>query len=213
MKESLENLLHDALPQPVFDWLQRQGARVRGGEKGALQTAFTAAPRFTGRQPLTAGAALTLPGGRSWRTDELARLWLLLQPVADESYPATVEALFRGAEIGETVLLYSALPLLPMPEAWVARCAEGIRSNVAPVLEALMYENPYPARYLDEGAWNSLVLKAFFTEKDVVRISGLRERANPRLSRMLQDYAAERRAAGRTVPEGLEALAAAGACR
>jgi len=66
-------------------------------------------------------------------------------------------------------------------------------------LEALMYGNPYPSKHLDEGAWNQLVLKAFFTDKDVTRIVGLDKRMNASLANTLFDYVEERRAAGRTV--------------
>jgi hypothetical protein len=62
-----------------------------------------------------------------------------------------------------------------------------------------MYENPYPSKHLDEPAWNQMVLKAFFTEKNVERITGLDERANERLASILVDYAQERQSAHRTV--------------
>src|SRR6266536_809208 len=60
-------------------------------------------------------------------------------------------------------------------------------------------ENPFPSKYLDEPAWNQMVLKAFFTEKNVERIIGLDQRANKRLASILFDYAHERWAAHRTV--------------
>jgi hypothetical protein len=101
--------------------------------------------------------------------------------------------------MNELVALYSSLPFLAYPEAWKFRCTEGIRSNIATVLEAIMYDNPYPAGYLDEPAWNQMVLKAFFTEKNVDRISGLDERANKNLANILVDYAHERWAAHRSV--------------
>ena len=63
--------------------------------------------------------------------------------------------------MNELVALYSALPLLAYPEAWVHRCTEGIRSNIGPVLEAIMIANPYPSENLSEAAWNQVVLKAF----------------------------------------------------
>jgi hypothetical protein len=59
--------------------------------------------------------------------------------------------------------------------------------------------NPYPARYFDEAAWNQLVLKTIFNDKPVHRIVGLAERSNASLARMLSDFAHERWAAGRAV--------------
>jgi hypothetical protein len=69
-----------------------------------------------------------------------------------------------------------------------------------------MLHNPYPADYFDEAAWNQLILKAFFTDKDVTQIMGLDERKNARLAQTLADYAAERRAAGRSLPPNIERL-------
>ncbi|UFH55838.1 EboA domain-containing protein [Spirosoma sp. KNUC1025] len=71
---------------------------------------------------------------------------------------------------------------------------------------AIMLHNPYPADYLDEPAWNQLIMKAFFTDKDVLQITGLEERKNARLGQTLADYAAERRAAGRSLPPNIEKL-------
>ena len=48
-----------------------------------------------------------------------------------------------------------------------------------------------------------MVLKALFIGVRVERIVGLTRRLNPELSRMARDYAAERLAAGRTVPADL----------
>jgi hypothetical protein len=97
------------------------------------------------------------------------------------------------------VALYTALPGLAYNEEWQNQCAEGIRSNIGNVLEAIMYNNPYPYKCLSEQAWNQLVMKAFFTDKDVRRIIGLDERTNKELASILADYAQERWAAHRTV--------------
>lgn len=166
--------------------------------------AFAAAPRFLGREEVAvkeeekAALLLQLDG---YTLDRLFRVWWLLQlPVDDKNkYIETIENLFNTAEMNELVALYGALPLLAFPEAWKLRTAEGIRSNIGNVLEAIMLRNPYPAAHLDEAAWNQLVLKAFFTEKQVHLISGLDQRANPELARILLDYSHERRAAGRPV--------------
>jgi hypothetical protein len=51
----------------------------------------------------------------------------------------------------------------------------------------------------DENAWNHMVLKALFIGSSLNSIQGLDERANPKLMRMLCDYAHERWAAERPV--------------
>ncbi|RZM01073.1 MAG: hypothetical protein EOO88_58185 [Pedobacter sp.] len=101
---------------------------------------------------------------------------------------------YRGDELANF-----KVPVYSYPEAWIHRCEEGIRSNIGTVLEAIMYHNPYPAKYLPESSWNQLVLKAFFTEKDVTKIIGISERKNRSLSETLKDYVEERQAAHRTV--------------
>ncbi len=67
------------------------------------------------------------------------------------------------------------------------------------MLEAIIHRNPYPAVWLDEPAWNQLVMKAFFTDKDIGQITGLERRANKNLAGILNDYARERQAAGRAI--------------
>lgn len=203
-------LLEKRLDRAAFEWLQTRGALIREAESNnQLSRAFTQVPRFASRELLGAedGAIKEVsnllagvdPG--SWTVETLCRVWLLMQiPVEHEDgYLETVNSLFTGAELNELVALYKALPLLRFPERWISHCEEGIRSNMGPVLEAIMYHNPYPAAYLSEAAWNQMILKAFFTDKDVNRIYGLRERVNPALRATLADYVQERLAAGRTV--------------
>lgn len=147
-------------------------------------------------------------GIASWDIQRLSRVWFLIQidPLPKENYIKTIDNLFHDAEMHELAALYSALPYLAYPESWVSRCEEGIRSNLGNVLEAIMISNPYPAANLDTPAWNQLVLKAFFTEKDVSKIIGLEERMNEELFVALGDYSAERTSAGRPVHEKIKEL-------
>ncbi|MBO9620176.1 MAG: EboA domain-containing protein [Niabella sp.] len=137
----------------------------------------------------------------SWTILDLARLYLLLQLNAanEQEYTTTIESVFNQADLGELTILYKALPYFAYGKAWESRCAEGIRSNMGTVLEAIMYENSYPSVHLPEAAWNQLILKAIFTGKDLGRIYGLEERNNAALAASLLDYAEERLAAGRNI--------------
>lgn len=189
----------------VQDWLLQQKSKLE--ETFAIQRfnlTFTAIPRFTGKDLIPDPAAQELIPGffiHSYTLDRLARTWWLLELPATnkEVYVQTIEGLFSAADMNEQVALYGALPLLAWPEEWKLRTAEGIRSNIGPVQEAIMLQNPYPAAQLEEAAWNQLVMKAIFTDKQVHLISGLDERANLQLANILRDYAHERWAAGRTV--------------
>jgi hypothetical protein len=211
-KTELEKLLFSIIERnstsQAKDWLLEQQRKLE--ETGALQRfnlTFTAIPRFVGKTTIELTAAdITalniIPGLfiQGYTLDRLARMWWLLQfPAADrEKYVAALEGLFNAADMNELVALYSALPVLPWPEEWKLRTAEGIRSNIGSVQSAIMQHNPYPAAWLDEPAWNQLVMKAIFTDNAVHLISGLDERANLSLAQILRDYAHERWAAGRT---------------
>jgi len=174
-----------------------------------MNTAFALMPRKTGKSVVQISKDLiskidhVKPGFtvENWTTDKLGRLCLLLHlnPADQEKYIKTIENLFLAAEVSELVALYSSLPVLAWPDRWKLRCAEGIRSNIGLVLEAIMYHNPYPEKYLDEKAWNQLILKAFFTDKDIIQIPGIDERANAELALTLTDYAHERWAAKRKI--------------
>lgn len=203
--------------QKAIDYLQQQAEAFRQTpSKAVFYRVFTALPRFVGRQPIqvrpeqshmldTFRSGFSVDG---WTLDRLCRVWWLLQlPSDDEThYVSTITELFRAGELNELVALYSALPVLAYPEAWRFQATEGVRNNIGDVQSAIMLHNPYPADYLDEASWNQLVMKAFFTEKDVTQIIGLHERANDRLAQILRDYIAERRAAGRSIPAHVEEL-------
>jgi hypothetical protein len=202
----------------AVNYLQQQATAFNRVERqtALFYRVFTALPRFVGKGPVVVAPDMVFAIERArpgwsvsgWSRDRLARVWWLLQLPADDEtyYVPTISELFRAAELNELVALYSALPVLAWPERWQFLATEGVRNNIADVQSALMLNNPYPADYLDEAAWNQLILKAFFTDKDVSQIVGLTQRNNPALRQTLLDYVAERRAAGRDIPDGISAL-------
>ncbi|GAA4453920.1 hypothetical protein GCM10023189_19710 [Nibrella saemangeumensis] len=200
--------------EKAVTWLRQQADMFRQNPQTAVfYRIFTSLPRFTGKAPVTvptdiADALNQLRPGfqvHSWTLDRLARVWWLLQlPAEDESsYVKTITELFKSAELNELVALYSALPVLAFPEAWRFQASEGVRNNIGDVQAAIMLRNPYPADYLDELAWNQLVMKAFFTEKDVTQIIDFEQRTNENLAQIVIDYARERKAAGRSIHPNL----------
>ncbi len=134
--------------------------------------------------------------------DQAARIAFLLAAADrgdDAAFAARLLDLFRTADVSESIAYLRGLPLFPGGRALLPVAAEGVRSAVKPVFEAIAHRNPYPAEMFEEGAWNQMVLKALFIGSSLAPIRGLGERANPELAQVLVDYAHERWAAGRPV--------------
>ncbi|MGZ8523265.1 MAG: EboA domain-containing protein [Chitinophagaceae bacterium] len=208
VKKIITTIIRENLSPEAWSWLAEKC--VLGNQSARqLNIAFASMPQKTGKAPTlyttkqAEALSLARPGFSidNWTIDRLGRVWLLLHIDATkkEDYFRAVENLFLAAEMNELVALYSALPVLQYPELWRSRCAEGIRSNIGIVLEAIICNNPYPSEQLNEAAWNQLVMKAFFTDKPIQTIAGLDQRANKELANMLSDYANERWAASRAV--------------
>ena len=67
------------------------------------------------------------------------------------------------------------------------------------VFNAIVLNNPFPATYFTEDAWNQMVLKAIFMQQPLYQIYGLEARRNDKLAKIACDFAHERWAAGRVV--------------
>lgn len=194
----------------AMEWLQHKVNLMIIEDKSVqLNLCFSHLPRITSKETIVLldqeeqQITALMPGLiiNNWTSDKLSRVWMLMQLPADkkETYVKKIRGLFAAAEMNEQIALYTALPLYHYQEEWITKCEEGIRSNIAPVLEAIMYHNPYPAKFLSQPAWNQLILKAFFTEKDISLIVGISDRANEALTLALKDYIRERLAANRSV--------------
>lgn len=206
----LRGWLGRSAPADAVEWLDGVTAEVAAGApERFFFTRFSLAQRRFGKGDLPLEPADFVDARvarEGWdptglTCDQAARACIALAlPSADpDRWLATLDKAFDSADVGEAVALYRALPLLPHPDRLVRRCAEGVRSNMRAVFEAVALRSPYPAERLDDGAWNQMVLKALFIGSELARIRRLDERANERLARMLADYAHERWAAGRPV--------------
>lgn len=203
-------ILNRNLSMPAMEWLLHKVNLIRIEDKSVqLHLSFSHLPRITSKETIVLlneeeqQIAALMPGLaiNNWTSDKLSRVWMLMQLPADEkeTYIKKISGLFAAAEMNEQIALYAALPLFHYQEEWITKCEEGIRSNIAPVLEAIMYHNPYPAKFLSQPAWNQLILKAFFTEKDISLIVGINDRTNEALTLALKDYIQERLAANRSI--------------
>jgi hypothetical protein len=203
----LQLKLAEVLELSIFEELES----VMNGLKentslGYLSTAFSKAVRLFGKSVLNYSveqrkkAEEICPGWNLPNSiDKAVRILILLQiPNENERENVNaIEGLFASADVGEQVVIYSSLALFPFPEKLITRCMEGIRSNMGEVFEAVANENPFPAAYLSEDAFNQMVLKCLFVGKPLYKIENLRSRLNKNLARMASDYAHERWAAGR----------------
>ena len=205
-KTYLLKVLAEQLPEAALAWLEKQLAGSLA-EK-AFYLAFSRAPRFVkGTLVLTFDQikqANQLRSGfnpQAWTMEQAARTLLLLHALHEnpDGYTAVLNRLFATADLNELATLYAALPLLPYPETYVKRAAEGVRTTMTRVFDAIALNNPYPHDYLPTEAWNQLVLKAVFNARPLHQIYGLDQRRNAALARMLVDYAHERWAAGRAL--------------
>ena len=206
----LHNWISKVLPAEALKWVDEKAEKIAGGaDDWVFFTSFSAVPRYTGKTDLSLNAdALHVAtearqhwNPRHWSVDQAARSLLVLSlpdnPI--EPYLERLEKVFNAADIGESVVLYQTLPLYPHPEQFIDRAAEGLRSNMTSVFEAVALRNPFPSEYFEENAWNQLVLKSCFVGSSLHRILGLDARANATLASILVDYAHERWSAGRTV--------------
>lgn len=206
-QDFLASLLLPRLPERGQMWLRAQLENI--STEKALYLAFSLAPRYTSKEPLQlmeselqqAQQLRTGFNPAHWTTDQAARTLLLLHaPQQDATqYTALLDKVFGTADVSELAALYASLPLLPYPAAHAKRAAEGVRTAMTSVFDAIALRNPYPHDYLPQEAWNQLVLKAVFNARPLYQIYGLDDRRNEPLAHMLLDYAHERWAASRTL--------------
>lgn len=82
--------------------------------------------------------------------------------------------------------------------------ADALRTNDPSLVAAAV--GPFGSRHLDQHTWRHAILKLVFQGVSLDAVSGLDARADDELDRMARDFAAERRAAGRSVPADLDRL-------
>ena len=207
MNPTLHRILAYRLPTEAATWLE--------GKLRSLTTDFTvrsfylnfgACSRFLGAEPLPLTEAdyssLTAiyPNfpATEWTADELGRI-LLMTALPAEDNQRILDEFFRTADYRESMALYRGLYLLPNAADFAGRAREGLRTNMVGVFDAIALENPYPAAYLSQDAWNHMVLKAMFMERPIYRIYRIEDRKNEKLAGIFMDYAEERWSAHRPV--------------
>jgi hypothetical protein len=198
-------------------WLAAACGEI-AADPGAAVGRLARAGRAVGRTPLhpATDPAGVLHGTR----DDAARAQLVVALAA--ALPADGEALatlltqtyqrgdtperrgvLRGLD-ALTLALGDALPPVVVA-AGTALAADALRANDQSLVAAAV--GPFAAAHLDDHAWRHAVLKLVFMGVSLDAVAGLDERADDELARMARDFAAERRAAGRTVPDDVARIA------
>jgi hypothetical protein len=206
---ALRHWLDQRLDAAAAMWLRECVASLEGGGTDRdLFRCVSLVSRKLGKAPLALDAAALAvardarPGWdpSAWPVDQAGRVMLLLAAATDsDTFVRRLDQLCATADVDELVAFYRGLPVYPDAPRHRLRAAEGLRSNMKVVFEAVAHRNPYPAEQLPEDAWNQMVLKALFVGSSLDAIVGLDRRANRTLARMLSDYAHERWAAHRLV--------------
>lgn len=202
--------LQDQLSPENTEWLKSTGESLMNApEDWKLFMSYSTVPRHTGKQKIELSetnlkqAESHRPGWNpaDWSVDQLGRTYLILCYAENgkEEFLDKLEKVFVSSDMGEAVALYQSLCIYPYPEDLKLRAAEGVRSNITSVFNAVALNNPFPFDYLDQNPWNQIVLKALFVGSPLYKIVGLDKRANQTLARMLVEYAHERKSAGREI--------------
>ena len=179
-----------------------------------FEMVFAAVGRRLGSTPLGGHTSITGEHGQSWAIDgwgrdEAGRAFLVLAAsarIAPADQVAWLDGCYRAGALRERTAVLRTLPLLPEAGRFLPIALDACRTSTQPVFEAIACENPYPADHFSDASFAQLAMKAVFTGVALARILGLVSRHTPELARMADDYAAERRAAGRDVPADLTLL-------
>ncbi|MER7491648.1 EboA domain-containing protein [Streptomyces pharetrae] len=193
---------------PLDDLHTRLDTELSGGARAWLDQALAEAAAHPGTHgPVSVWELRLAEAGRRCGTAyaDAARVLILRAARAD---PAALGRVYAQGTASERRAVLHALPhLVPGPDA-LPLVEDALRTNDTSLLAAAV--GPYAARHLDVHGWRHAVLKCLFTGVPVEAVAGLADRArgDAELARMLADYAAERSAAGRPVPEDLHRVLA-----
>ncbi|MGW6586442.1 EboA domain-containing protein [Streptomyces globisporus] len=121
---------------------------------------------------------------------------------------SSVTRLYEQGTAAERRAVLLTLHLLDLGDTALPLVEDALRANDTRLVAAAV--GSYAADHLDPHAWRHAVLKCLFTEVPVAAVARLADRArgDAELARMLDDFAAERTAAGRPVPEDLRTVLA-----
>jgi len=199
-RDALRSALDCELTSSAQAWLKTALSEATA-DPASLRAAFPTVGRRCGRGALP---------GTGWSTEDAVRALLLTAlPLSGPALAAEVTALYERGDAAERRAVLSALPLLETADPAFAALGlplvrDALRSNDTRLIEAAL--GPYAARRLPDEEYRQAVLKCVFCEIPLDRVAGLAARADGELACMLADFAHERVAAGREIPDDIGPL-------
>ncbi|HXF15665.1 MAG TPA: EboA domain-containing protein, partial [Burkholderiales bacterium] len=149
----LKRWLESRLPAEGRAWLFGVAEKLQGSSDADLYRSISLVTRKIGKADLLlnaeelqqASAARAGWDPSDWSLDQAARIYLLLVSASNgATFLRRLDQLCNTADVGELVAFYRGLPLYPDQPRYVLRAAEGIRTNMKAVFEAVAHRNPYP---------------------------------------------------------------------
>lgn len=211
--QSFLDLIHANSSEAAWSWFQQAYAQIGSHfQPQHFGAAFAGARRRLGHTAISVDSEQDdwLPplsaGSYQPTLDIWGRICLLLR--ATESLPPEestilIHETYARGDNHERQAIMRGLPVLPDPVRYLSLAVEACRTNVRTVFESIACHNTYPFDYFADSNFNQMVLKALFIGSSLKSIVGLQQRQNPQLHRMARDFASERQAAGRPVPEDI----------
>lgn len=151
-----------------------------------------------------------LPVGR-WNLATAARVWLLAEAAQQAEAPyQALFALYDQADTETRAACLHAINLIddPDPAGALEMIGDAGRTYLEQLMDAAWCDNPFTTAHLTIEQFRKAVLKALFCDVDVSRFMGLEEKADADLAASLCEFADEREAAGRHVPDTVWIVAA-----
>ncbi|MER6419816.1 EboA domain-containing protein [Streptomyces sp. NPDC001137] len=183
-------------------------AHLGGAARAWLDQALEEAAAQPGiHGPIAVWELRLAEAGRRCGPEHADAVRVLILHAARAGTDALSRVYFQGTAAERRAVLYALPHLVTGPDA-LPLVEDALRTNDTSLLAAAL--GPYAARHLAPHLWRHAVLKCLFTGVPVDEVTDLdrRAHADSELARMLGDYAAERSAAGRPVPEDLHRVLA-----
>ncbi|WP_210584966.1 EboA domain-containing protein [Streptomyces sp. GESEQ-35] len=193
---------------PLDELHRHLTTRLTGAARTWLDRALDEATAHPGTHgPISVWELRLAEAGRRCGTEHADAARVLILHAARADTDALTRVYSQGTAAERRAVLHALPHLVPGPDA-LPLVEDALRTNDTRLLAAAV--GPYAARHLTPHHWRHAVLKCLFTGVPVDEVADLERRAyaDAELARMLGDYASERTAAGRPVPEDLHRVLA-----